>query len=395
MHILVIPSEQYVLPERPLAGIFQKTQVDALHRAGQVVSVIAPKGRSLRTLPSGFQRLSRGIAHSCEEGIRVARNLNWSLVPDRVPYLAVNAYVRTGRRLYEDYVARFGEPDILHAHGALYAGSLAAYLQTRYHVPSVLTEHSSAFLIGELQPWQRRIARAAWHQADSCIVVSAALGRGVDRALMLAPGLWRVVPNCLDRIFEDERPPQLRQPSGKPLALLTIGALVPIKNHLSLLEAFASLDPQDFASLRIGGDGPLREALEHHATSLGITDRVRLLGALSPTQVRSEMLQCDMFVLPSHAETFGVVLIEALACGRPVVATPCGGPTDIVNPTDGVLARSPSSPDLATALSEARRRFGEFEPDAIRARCLARYGRIAVAHELETVYEEIRARRCT
>ena len=68
-----------------------------------------------------------------------------------------------------------------------------------------------------------------------------------------------------------------------------------------------------------------------------LEQRVRLLGALSREQARDELRGCDCFVLPSRHESFGVVLAEATACGRPVISTRCGGPESIVTKENGIL----------------------------------------------------------
>lgn len=391
MHILILPSDQYALPDRPLAGTFQKAQAEALRAAGHDVGVVAPRGRHLRDLPRGLMRLPRGTDTSVEEGTNVVRTLDWNLLPDRTPFLPVRSYVQRGLRLYRGYVAQFGPPDVVHAHGMIYAGSLAAHLRARHGCPTIVTEHSSAFLTAAIRAWHRHLARAAWASAQRRVVVSSALGRGIDRQLGVAVGDWSVIANCLDSLFEDEPPRaavQVESTKDLPLRLLSIGALVPIKNHAALIEAFSAFAPGGNSTLTIGGDGPLAGALRRQARLLGIEDRVRFIGALSRRQVREEMLYCDALVLPSLTETFGVVLIEALACGRPVVATSCGGPVDFVEPADGVLAKSPTAADLSEALAVLVERYASFDSSDIRARCLNRFSQAAIARKLGKLYEE-------
>ena len=98
------------------------------------------------------------------------------------------------------------------------------------------------------------------------------------------------------------------------------------KGQADLLRAFAERfagDPS--VRLGIGGDGPERGRLHELAGSLAIAEQVDWLGALDRDGVRQAMCEADAFVLPSRLETFGVVVIEALACGLPVVATRSGG----------------------------------------------------------------------
>src|SRR5262249_62288753 len=103
------------------------------------------------------------------------------------------------------------------------------------------------------------------------------------------------------------------------------------------------------------------EALQRHAVELGMSDHVTFLGHRSPLEVAQAMAKSTVVVLPSRAESFGSVLVEALACGTPVVATRCGGPEDIVNDDVGKLVPKEDARALADGLLsvlEDRGRFG-------------------------------------
>lgn len=389
MHILVIPSEQYLAADLPLGGVFQAAQVAALARGGHQVGVLAPKARSLRSLPRGLGRWPVGRILDVREGIPTYSYLGWLWIPERTPYLYVNAFVKIGLSMADTYVERYGRPDLIHAHGSLLAGSLAAALRKRYGIPTAVTEHSSSYLTGQLRPWTRRVAARAWRSADARIVVSSALGEAIDRELSGRARTWMIIPNCLDRAFE-EQDTAFRQPGhADGFMILSVGSLVPIKNHASLLRAFADAFPDD-ASVRlsIAGDGPLRTELEALARDLRVRERVRFLGQLGTPSVIEEMRNCDLFVLPSVRETFGVVLIEALACGRPVLATSCGGPESIVTALDGILVRSGSVANLAGGLCECQRSILTFDSLGIRQRCLQRFGQSAVGTMLEDTYRK-------
>jgi hypothetical protein len=99
---------------------------------------------------------------------------------------------------------------------------------------------------------------------------------------------------------------------------------------------------------------------------------------------------CDVFVLPSNSETFGVVLIEALACGKPVVATDCGGPRDIVTgPAVGVLCPPRDEPALANALRDVAQRLPQFDRQHIRRQALERFDYFQLAARLADEYERL------
>jgi len=104
--------------------------------------------------------------------------------------------------------------------------------------------------------------------------------------------------------------------------LVFVGRLEPNKGVSELLDLFEVLAPRlPDLRLRLVGDGPERPALEHRITARRLTDRVQLVGAVAPGQVREELCSADLLVFPSHYESWGLALVEAMAVGVPVVAS--------------------------------------------------------------------------
>lgn len=169
------------------------------------------------------------------------------------------------------------------------------------------------------QPFLRRVLRRA-----ARIVVSSP--NLAAHAMELQPFRRKcvVVPFGIDRDRLEpspaivERAAALRSAVTTPRVLF-VGRLVPYKGVDVLVRAMASVN----ATAWIIGDGPLRKGLEADASALHVSDRVRFLGPLPDSEVVAHLHACDVFVLPSvtHAETFGMVQLEAMACGKPVVST--------------------------------------------------------------------------
>jgi glycosyltransferase involved in cell wall biosynthesis len=391
MHVLVVPSDRYLPADSPLEGIFQRDQAEALHRAGHRVGVVAPELRSLRLL----RRQVRGWPHGIEEteahGIPVLRLHGWYVIPRTIPHLFVPLVLGSGLLLYRRYVARHGRPDVIHAHGVQWAGLVAAAIRWLAGVPFVVTEHRSAFARGLIRPaelaWHRPILRAA----SARLVVSPGLGAALEAAVGPAARPWRVVPNVLEARFESPGlAPRVAAPRAPGLRLLSVASLQPVKGHADLLRALAGrFQGHADVTLRIAGEGPERERLGALARELGVAPQVTFLGQLTRAAVLEELLAASALVHPSRFETFGVVVIEALACGRPVVATRCGGPEHLVTPADGTLVPVGDVPALGAALVALRERLAAFDPHDLRARCLARYGEAALVTALEQVYREV------
>jgi glycosyltransferase involved in cell wall biosynthesis len=268
------------------------------------------------------------------------------------------------------------------------AGVVAREISERNGVPYVLTEHDSAYGRGRIDPAEARELRPVFAGARCRLVVSPSLGGLLERVIGLSAVPWRHVPNLLDGLFE-------RGGAGAPgpgtgrRVLFSAGSLDSKKGFDVLLRAYARAFPEsERTELRIAGSGPEGAGLQKLAADLGVAERVMWLGLLGRDAMLQEMRTATCFVLASRTETFGVVVIEALACGRPVVATASGGPESIVVPGDGFVVPVEDVEALAAALDEVLRSPEAWDAEAIRRRCLERFGETAVVAQLIDVYRE-------
>jgi len=391
LHILIIAAERFLTTDRPLGGIFEHDQAHALKRAGFQIGVIAPKPRPLRLLKERLSGWPQGIEILEDNGIRVFRYQGWGWAPGRTPRLSSQFYLMVGKRLFKQYIAEQGMPDIIHAHNVLYAGTLALSIKMAYHVPFVVTEHSSVYLSEDIQEWQLPIIRSVLENADARIVVSQHLGKALEKWVGTAACPWTLIPNILGSQFEDQVVQEEQGAEGNDcFRFLNIASMVAVKNHKSLLEAFSNkFRGAGSFQLRIGGNGPLCEELKELAKNLGIADQVIFLGAIARKQVLAEMQACNVFVLPSYHETFGVALIEALACGKPVIATACGGPEEIIHNGNGILVPPGDTETLANVMDEIVRRMDCYNSVAIRKDSVSRFGEKKVVTQLTNVYQQV------
>jgi glycosyltransferase involved in cell wall biosynthesis len=196
-----------------------------------------------------------------------------------------------------------------------------------------------------------------------------------------------VLPNGVDGDFFSPRPGPPARPAG--FSFLSVSNLTPEKGVGDLLAAFARLDSGVEARLRLGGAGSHAAEFRALAKRLGVGSRVTWLGALGREAVRDEMRACDAFVLASRHESFGVVFAEAIACGKPVLGTRCGGPEDIVDETNGELVPVGDVPALTTALERFARRERLDDAAAIRSGFDARFSAVAVARRFGELYEQV------
>jgi glycosyltransferase involved in cell wall biosynthesis len=121
---------------------------------------------------------------------------------------------------------------------------------------------------------------------------------------------------------------------------------------------------------------------------LGISQNVRFLGELSREGVKAAMWEANALVLSSFQESFGIVLIEAMSTGLPVVATRCGGPEDIVTEETGILVEPGNIEQLSEAMQRVRdsRRFPR---ESIRQCACGKYAQVILAATLRNIYERV------
>jgi glycosyltransferase involved in cell wall biosynthesis len=368
-----------------LEGIFVQEQARALTQDYDV-AILAPKLVSWRDLSRG--RIGAEPFREIRSGLAVYRERAWSPVP-LVHRLGFRNYARAAERGFGKVLSEWGRPDLIHAHVVLPAGWAAASLGRNHGIPVILTEHSGPFSMHLRTSAQRRRVRETLTQVARVIAVSPALEkelRDFDPAAQI-----RVIGNLVDTQFFV--PPERAQKAapGQRTRFLSIALLHPGKGLHVLLEASRLLMEQgvDSFEVMIGGDGPERPRLERMARKAGLTGRCRFLGMLTPEEVRSWMQSCDAFVLPSLSETFGVVLAEAMACGKPVLSTHSGGPDFVVTPEAGMLVEPSDPVRLAEAMEGFITKMWTFDPAVIRRSVTERFGADAFRSNIAQVYEDI------
>ena len=171
---------------------------------------------------------------------------------------------------------------------------------------------------------------------------------------------------------------------------MTVGNLIQRKGLNYLIEAFhrASLS-DDVWELDIVGDGPERERLQRMIEEYGFEDNIKLLGAKDRKGVIETLNNSDVFVLSSLSETFGVVVIEALACGLPVIVTDCGGTQDIITEKIGLMCPVKDADKMAKCINYMISHYGEYNREDIINDCRSRFSSEAIGRHLETIFERI------
>jgi len=379
--ILIVPS-WYPTEDEPIKGIFFKEQAMALQRVGCDITVAYPELWSLRTL--GKSKREKGISFCIEDNLPTYRFKGFNIFP-KTAYLRGNLYNDKLKRLYIEILKNQGKPDIIHAHSFFWGGYAASKLSKNYNIPLVVTEHSRINYNGIFKLYRKNIIKSIANTAS--YIISVGLGLIKEFKEFHVEGKLIMIPNMVDT--DKFKPELIHYTKNDTFKFFYLGLLTPNKNVDLLIKAFSQVFRKKNAQLIIGGYGKERRNLEKLAIKLKIRQQVIFLGQLSRNEVIDQINQCNTVVLPSRYETFGVVLIEALSCGKPVIATKSGGPNDIVNGSNGYLVPVGNINKLSDAMLNVKNNYNKFNPVEIRENCINKYSERVVINKLLNLYSRL------
>ena len=241
----------------------------------------------------------------------------------RSPLGAVSTVARIGVAA----AMAFRGVDLVHLHSNGFIVDVAGWAAARLKRPSVITLYGTDILHFDAARHSR--FETVVREAAGRVFYSRALRhRAVELGLAAPedPVVYAPVDEMFTAPADDAREATRRALGISGPTLLTVKRLHPVGGYDVLLRAFAVLAPRvPDARLFIAGSGELRPQLERQAEAAGIASRVRFLGLVDNRELPGYYAAADLFVLPSRLESWGTVMLEALACGTPVVATATAG----------------------------------------------------------------------
>ena len=302
-----------------------------------------------------------------------------SLSKRSFPVITQFVYLFSTYRFLKKELLNLNQTDLIHSHLSYPAGFLATIIQKRRKIPAVLTEHSTIKMYFR-SFIHKQCVKYTLRNIDCVIAVSNALREEINR---LVNRDVNVVYNIVDTDnFEIKK--------NKEDHTLNIGFLGGLGNSNKgldiLIKAASRLERKDFI-LHIGGKGILLEKYKAMAKESGIENYCRFYGEILRKDISRFYSELDIFILPSRYETFGIVLIEAMACGIPVIATKCGGPQDIVTPSTGMLIEKDDPVKLAEAISDISAKLDTYNKTEIRRYAEETFGQAAFIRKMTRLYQ--------
>lgn len=330
LKVLVI-SHMYPNPANPMSGIFVHNQVKALKQAGVECRVLSPIPRF--PLYPKWRMYRRFPAQTVMDGIPIHYVPTWMFPGGmffssygRLYYMSLSTILPSLREKFPF--------DLIHCHTIYPDGYAGGMLKERFSVPVVSTIHGSDIL---LYPHRSRGVLRKTEQAlrmnDHIIAVSHLLMKKSQQ--VVAGVVGSTIYNGFDpsRFYPIDTKAARKKLGQSPeeKVVLFVGNLKSVKGLQVLLKAFCRVVKQvPKARLILVGDGPLRSLLKRQARELDLEEKVTFVGRRPHDEIPLWLNSSDVVVLPSLSEGFGGVVLEAMGCGKPVVATDVAGASEIV-----------------------------------------------------------------
>jgi glycosyltransferase involved in cell wall biosynthesis len=382
MKILVLPS-WYI----PNGGYFFKEQSLALAHKGYDVSVLPVNEYSIRMInripkPNSLFKIRKAD----EDGLRTFR-CDYLGIPKGNEFVNLRIRRYITEKVFKYYVDKYGTPDLIHVHSVIWGGYIASILKAKYGIPYVITEHRGRFVNNKyVDPNQLKeeytpYIRDGLKNADRVITVSNSLNQKLTSYDATITKRLITIPNMVDTEFFVPEPQSMVNDGC--FTFFCLGGLVFLKGFDLVIKAFKTVSDK-YANCRlvIGGEGPEKYNLERLVIDLDLQDKIVFLGQLNRTQVREQMQNSHVFILPTRYEAFGVVYIEALSCGIPIVGTRAGGPENIIDETNGLLVDPDDVMQLADAMITIIDNYDKYDFERIRQDAVNKYS-------IEVVVESI------
>ena len=339
--LLVICNTFPDVSDTYIGGIFIKDQISCLSKYFESIHVLVPAPFSiakLRKIPLNDYTFKNVHVHF----------IKYFDFPPSYFYLRDFWVKRETKKVLSFIHENAIQFDLIHAHNTWRAGRIAIEIKKIFQCPVVLTEHTSNVLQAAAKREDSQF-KMTWEACDAIIRVNSR-DTGLfhkanipgDRIFVIPNGFKKDIFCPMDSTIARDR---LGLPTQKKI-LLSVGALLPTKGYPYMLQALEKIiECRKDILYCIIGSGKLQKFLEKQVSEKGLSNYVTFAGGKPHSEIPLWMNACDLFVLPSLRESFGVVQIEAMACGKPIVATRNGGSEEVIISDEHGLLVEPANPD--------------------------------------------------
>lgn len=296
--------------------------------------------------------------------------------------LKLTAYQKWMKASFKEAL-KLPKPDVIHAHSAVLYGSLGLKLAEHWNVPLVVSEHTGPFSQVSSNALKLKKAKNVMAKADATLAVSQYLANEINAA-GIKPKNLIVSGNPVDTDLFTLGPDQLNK------NMLFISRLDEFKGGLRTLKAYHSILPKNPEwKLTIGGDGEEMESIKNYIATHKLEQQVKLLGKLTKPQIAETFHQGDFLIFPSVHESFGLIPVEAMAAGLPVISTYQTAPPEYMNEFNGTTIDPISIEGIANAMQMMIDSLQLYSKEQIRNFVVQNYGFQTFGQKLNETYTSL------
>ena len=395
MNILHIPS-WYPNNNNRILGIFIKEQIEQLAKHdidnNHIISNLQFDEGKISI--KNFFKIFRILYFKLRKGIEINKKNNIIEINElsinfshNIPFfdtyyhsfLVINRHFLLTKKLY-------GNISLIHAHVSFPAGWIAYKLSKKYNIPYIITEHMGPFPLKAFIKFGKPINQIyeSINNANAVFCVSESHSKNMKQ---YGFNKQIVISNMVDEnIFK----PSYKIKSNNKINFLTVCNMVDGKGIEDLLQAiFLWNPPSNTVQFMFIGSGYALDKYKILATKLKIDDLILWKGPVNRIDLPKYFSNTDIFVLASKYESFGMVYVEALACGIPIIATKCGGPADIVTNNNGILVEVGDISMLCESLQIMSRNYLNYNKELIRNDFLKTFSKNIISNKILNVYKDI------
>jgi glycosyltransferase involved in cell wall biosynthesis len=284
---------------------------------------------------------------------------------------------------------KFGDHDITHAYIFIRPAVLAWWKKIFKGTPYVISEQWSGYVSGKFEKrnfFEKAITRFLTSKASAITTVSEFLKKGMIRNEI--KGNFYVIPN----VIETDSSPVTEKINDGIIRILTVADLVDeIKNISGTIKAVAEII-KNYPNVRfdIVGGGHDLEKLEQLALELSVLNKnIFFHGMKTNKEVYEYLHQCDFLIMNSRFETFSSICAEAMSCGKPIIATRCGGPDEFVIPLTGILIEPRNQKELLAAIKNMISNYSNYNSLEIKKYAVGKFNASAIGKQFFEIYKSI------
>ncbi len=301
---------------------------------------------------------------------------------DRI--ISMVTYFNILRRLSLLFIKEHGKPALVHVHVAMWSGIMALWLKKKKNIPYLLTEHWTGYDENAIENVYNKgwffkyLSKLIIKHADMMLPVSRQLGECIEHNI--APVTFKVVSNVVDTQHFN-----LFNHSTKEFTFIHVSSMSRQKNVEELLNSFSKLlSYRSCCKLLLAG--PASILLKDKATQLGLDKCIEWTGEITNTAVATKMAGSSALVLFSRYENLPCVILEALCCGLPVIATGVGGVPEIITANNGLLVTSGDEFQLLQAMIKMIDNYQSYDRSQISQLAVSQYNYNTIGKIISDLY---------